>query len=534
MVSCDVSLSLDMATEVPLSSGRTGVRYRSAAEFIPHAEWLCATGVPARACECRYCTHDKFSELSAQGRKSSQNNTNVQSSKRRHLPEKFSRTRSPAKPTPSVSSRASRKSRPNPPSPVPTSESHAGRSPGLSPVDSARMVLAYVRVAAPRIAPNAGCPLPAVVPWPNMHELVWCKLRYPIVWVDLVIDFWPGIIKAAPKGPDGYLVTLLGNTRDVDISLHAILPYQAYRVEEDILCKLQSTRRKQLRTVPLDLEEYGGVEMDVSRFSIISSAFLFALSFSVHLATAWSWSANSETPGSVSTSTRSQPMRYTLRSQKHREERYGVLWWGPERIEERQLVQLKLSPDAIFTDPNVPVAPALATYPTGLDRPIFLQIHSIFYRQNSQKRGDCLIGPVVAGAIFDLVDEDQYGTGDRVTAQTHHLCIVPPALDKGQHQGLPSPPNGKIFRPLLKESYEIVLPVTVISCRYYLGIAEENISKHTPLTSAECGKCNPIKPTTFRATRAKMLEYAYEMSRKQARSARRDGDRMSGFTESAG
>jgi hypothetical protein len=118
---------------------------------------------------------------------------------------------------------------------------------------------------------------------------------------------------------------------------------------------------------------------------------------------------------------------------------------------------------------------------------------------------------------------------------------TPPELDQGRHQDLPYPPDGKVFHPLLKESYEIVLPVTVISGRYYWGVAKENISKHIPgpLTGVECGKRNAIKPIHFRAARANMLEYAYEMSRNQTSQipeslmARVD-DHMEGFTEFVG
>lgn len=394
------------------------IRYRSAAEFMPHADWLCTTEQPARTCSCRYCLRNMFDERSVQGGENSHNKDNTRCSEQGRSLGK-STPRCSAKSTPSVSSRASRRSHSNPPIRTSTPKKSADCPRDSLPADGAKTVLACVRVAVSKSLPSADGALLAAVPWPTMHELVWCKLQHPIVWVDVVIDFWPGIIKAAPLGQDECLVTLLGNIRDVRVSLQAMVPYQAHRVEEATIRKLQPTRRKRIRAALLDLEEYGGTVMDDSRFSTISSAFLFAISFSVHLATMWSWTANSEITGPVSASTRSLPRRYALRSQKHKEERYGVLWWGPERIEERQLVQLKMSPSAIFTNPDTPTASVFTAYPTGLDQPIFLQIHSMFYRQKPQKKGDHLVGPVVAGMIFDLVDESQYGTRSR-SAQANH------------------------------------------------------------------------------------------------------------------
>ena len=219
--------------------------------------------------------------------------------------------------------------------------------------------------------------------------------------MDGVIDLWPGIIKASPKGSGGYLVTLIGNTHDVFISLYAMVPYQAFRADEAMLRKLQPPRRKCVHTTLLNLEEYAEVEMDDDRFSTVSLAFSFAIAFSAHLATAWSWSANPDAAGS-------RPVKYALRSQTHKEKRYDVLWWGPECIEERQLVRLKMTSGAIFTDPNSPTVPALANYPVGPDQPLFLQVHSIFYHQK-RGQGRERLGPVVAGSMFDLVDENQYG-----------------------------------------------------------------------------------------------------------------------------
>ena len=62
-----------------------------------------------------------------------------------------------------------------------------------------------------------------------------------------------------------------------------------------------------------------------------------------------------------------------------------------------------------------------------------------------------------------------------------------------------------------------MLPIAVIGGRYYRGIAAVDTSKCVSALTAdkEGGKYGPIKPTKFQGTRAKMLEYAYEMSRKQ-------------------
>lgn len=491
------------------SPGRKDVRYRSAAEFMPHAEWLYTTEQPARTCGCRYCPRDKSDKRSVPKGKGSHHEGKLQRPKPRPLPENLSRARRPAQPIPRISSRAGRGSHSKPLSVTSTSKDRTGSSPDLLPSHGAKKVLGCVRVAVPKGSYSNGGTILTIASWPTMHELVWCKLEHSVIWIDAIIEFWPGIIKESPKGPEGYLVTLLGNTRDIHVSLHAMLPYQSYQVEEAMLHKLQSAGRRRARTTLLDLEEYSRVEMDDSRFSSISSAFSFAISFSVHLATVWSWAVNPETGSSVPPSSISRPVAYHLRSQKHTEKQYSILWWGPERIEIQQMVRLKMSTSAISIDPDVLTTPVLASYPTELDEPTFLQIHSISYRQKSQKTGDRLTGPVVAGAIFDLVDENPSGT--RSCCGPKHCSSLSLGLDKGRYENLPSPPLGKVFRPWLKENYEIVLPVTVIGNRYHRGTAEEGISKHaqTSLTSMECVKRNSIKPITFQPTRAKMLECAY-------------------------
>ena len=244
-------------------------------------------------------------------------------------------------------------------------------------------------------------------PWPAVHELIWCKLRHPIVWADVVIDLWPGIIKTIPDDSGDYTVTLLGNTQDSFVPLHAMVPYQTFRMDNAVISKLQLTRRK--RTTLLNLEEYEGVEMDDDRFSTVSSAFSFAITFSTCLATVWSLATNKGVEGSGSTNSGSRPVRYALRSREHKEERFDVLWWGPERIGERQFVQLKMTSSAIFPGPSPPTVPALVEYPIGSGGPAFLKIHSIFHHRKSWQGRERFTGPAVAGAIFDLVDETQYG-----------------------------------------------------------------------------------------------------------------------------
>ena len=409
-------------------SGKKNVRYRSAAEFMPHAEWLCTVEPPARACECRHCPRDKVYENPTQERKGPHRKNNAQHQKSRSSLGRLPRAGGSAISTSAISSQPNRRLRSNTPDPTSTTNPLKKSSLYPSPVDGDQNLLGCVRVAIHQTTPaTQGAPI-----WPTAHELIWCKLQHSVKWTDVTIDFWPGVIKAGPEELDRYLVTLLGSTHDLRFPLHALMPYRLYRVEETVLQKLQSAHKKRARPTLLNLEEYMRVDMDEHRFSTISSAFLFAISFSDHLATAWSWTANqtASSASSASSTSTSRPTRYCLRSQKRGEERFSVLWWGPERIEVRQLVQLKVSTAAIFIDPDILSAPTLATHPTEPDQPVFLQIHSMSYRRKSEKKGDHLTGPVVAGAIFDLVDESQYGTGLHCGPR-HHLYLPQGSIKSG-------------------------------------------------------------------------------------------------------
>ncbi|KAF9644160.1 hypothetical protein BDM02DRAFT_3131943 [Thelephora ganbajun] len=372
-----------------------------------------------------------------------------------------------------------------------TTDDSPHRARRSSLVADSHSILACVRVAAPIVAPSADVNLHLASAWPILHELVWCKLRQPIARVEILVDFWPGLIKEGTNGSNEYLVTLIGITHNVSISLDVMVPYRAYQMGENLIRGIQRCCRGETRIRLFNLDRYLRTEMDDNRFAVVSAAFLFAIAFSEHLATVWSWTSKSNIDDP--------------RSRRSKEEKYDVLWWGPECIERRQLVQLKMPRDAISIGEDASAAPPLTgNCPAGLERPAFLQIHSISYWPKSQRTGGSVTGPVVVGMVFELADEHQY--------------------DQGRYQDLPPPPDGKVFRPLLKEGYEIVLPVTVLCGRYYCELDPSNTLNDNSapnvrlksLVGTGSVKRSSITPTTFCATRAKMVEHAYGKGRSSA------------------
>ena len=92
-------------------------------------------------------------------------------------------------------------------------------------------------------------------------------------------------------------------------------------------------------------------------------------------------------------------------------------------------------------------------------------------------------------------------------------CFLTQEPDHSGSSDLPPPPCGKAFRPLLKEGYEIVLPVTVLGGRYY---GSSRGPENDLVLDIQAGSLDPIAPTTFYSTRAKMAEHAYTAGRQQA------------------
>ena len=218
----------------------------------------------------------------------------------------------------------------------------------------------------------------------------------------VVIDMWPGIIKEDNDGSDQYLVTLIGVTNNELVSMDAMVPYRAHRTAETLISGIRQLCRGQTRIKFLNLDRYLGRELDKNRSTVVSSAFLFATAFSEHLATVWSWKLKSNVVDPSSVRPAPSRSRYPLRLRKTTTE-YDALWWGPECIEKRQLVQLKMSRDVI-SDPS-----PTTDHSAGLEESVFLQIHSISCLPKSRRAGESIAGPVIAGMVFELTDGHQCG-----------------------------------------------------------------------------------------------------------------------------
>jgi len=363
---------------------------------MPHALWLWAmadTADPPPSCQCRHCLQDK----GAVRRKESSSQKSrklVKSATSRSLPNR----RSSAKLSGATQSHL----------PKVTTVALPHRTRRSSLIADGQSILARVRISAPIAAPSPDAH--SVNTWPILHELVWCKLQRPIAWAEVLIDFWPGIIKEDIDGSNEYLVTLIGITHNVSITPGSMMPYRAHRVGETLVCVFQRCCRGETRVRLLNLDRCLRTELDDNLFSVVSSAFLFAITFSERLATLWSWTSKSNITDRGPVVAAPSQSRYALRSRRSKTEQYDALWWGPECIERGQLVQLKMSQDVISISEDLSVAPPLTTnHSAGPGRPTFLQIFSITHRQKSQRIEGSLAGPVVAGMIFELTDEHQDG-----------------------------------------------------------------------------------------------------------------------------
>lgn len=87
------------------------------------------------------------------------------------------------------------------------------------------------------------------------------------------------------------------------------------------------------------------------------------------------------------------------------------------------------------------------------------------------------------------------------------------------------PPKGNVFYPLLKEGFEVVVPIVFISGRYYPEILEQGAIQGPPpqeearlmaLTGLVHSADTVIGPTVYKVTRAQMVEFAYKEGKERA------------------
>ena len=245
----------------PAFSGWENVWYHSATEFMTHALWLSAKtnaknpNLPP-SCQCHHCFQDRDA---TQGKE---------------LLSQKSVAQKPIKSTTSLS-------HPNKRSTMKLSSSHLPKNtPDDSPchtlqgsITNNRSIITCVHVVAPTTVPGATMSAHLTHLWPILHELVWCKLLQPIARAEVVIDLWPRIVKEGIDESSKYMVTLIGITHNVLISLDGMMPYQVYQMEAALIRGIQQCCWEETRVRHLNLDWYLRTKLDDNRFAVASSAF---------------------------------------------------------------------------------------------------------------------------------------------------------------------------------------------------------------------------------------------------------------------
>ena len=395
----------------------TGLRegyFRSAGEFLPHASWLMKGGTePSTPCTCRFCSKLRSATAGATSPWPTAPAPRLPSTSRTLpgiVPEELTTGSPPSPPT-----RSAGDDRANPAPPQPPTGDGVRRSKRIQAnrnLAQAPRIIAYcARIPTPvDVSTSAYNHQSPTGMWPIRHELVWCKLRKPIGGFNTIINFWPGIIKRHEERSAGTIfhVSPLGNKYDIPFKLDHLLPYQAYRMEGNLVRELHRHAKGSSRITLLNLEKASGTKLDDHRLSIISSTCIFAIEFCQQLSTVWSCTIDQGFHQPSSSTQRPQregePGLQTLQHSWRKE--YNTLWWGPERIQSQQMVRLKVPLSSVHLNrgtSNVQFAQGVeGGGPTAL---VFLKVRSIFSESLEVRKDVPSTSPFISGGLFALISE---------------------------------------------------------------------------------------------------------------------------------
>jgi len=463
-------------------------RFRSPAEFAPHAFWLLNDlSLECINCLCKYC-----------GKKPTRTVKRSESIISRPT-------------TPSLVTRAQRISR--------TSSSLTQTS--RTSVGKEAKRLFRVSKAPRDVDPNGPRPSPSDTEGGSFYrngEIVWLVLNNPVMLdyadgaVDgFVIRFWPCIIEMCEDHesrlgvPCDHQTAVIAPPRIrlfsglvYHVPQHHILPFWAHSPDELWIQKLRLQTHKTL----LDVQDaFAGFSRVLGSQSDEETALAFTtgdlLSYFLHdievtseVVRSWSTSPGTS-PRSGGEPIPAYPHTSVTPALCHE------LWWGAERIMLGDLIRLKipesklgkLGADRILFIPGPLPEPSAEATPAGgsemEDAQLFFKLRSLAIIDG--RNGRALHG---FGGLYRLVP---VGPG-----------LLPPLTGDGRPV-LPCPPEGLTFQPVLQDGWEIELSLHYIDGRYYPRIQEflpesSGVDAYVleVLEGLLCWKAPPSRPIYFK------------------------------------
>ena len=362
----------------------------------------------------------------------------------------------------------------------------------------------------------------------RIGEVVWCQIEPPFISsdnADLVIDFWPSIVRETrthitiPGGRSDsnirdygaqqstrYKLQLLGVLHCCVMPESELLPYLGYISPEHLLLHAQQQAPPSNVTSPelYELSDFyplaestfvsdppiPNAPQDYQPPKFVSATFeralvSWALAIQVAAQIAGDWTFSDEydiklrftelaTPPPLSASTSQAPLPPRLEPKPVTEQRYQGIWWGGERIWESELVRLQTSRS------SVNIAELLPASPGAEDRTVFALVNGMFIEAtHDNKAKGKICGPLLELAEESFVDPNPVDESTQVHVPT---VLSGPAGTPvsgpgsgalpvpGMRYAVPPAPNGFKWRCITPPGYEASIDIGLVSGRYYADL----------------------------------------------------------------
>ena len=377
------------------------------------------------------------------------------------------------------------------------------------------------------------------------QELIWYILDKPLritvpscPEMDCTIRLWPGVLRTIDRPPPpaankhektedatvSYLVTIPSVRRTYLVPQTSVIPFQAYRLNEDLLVELRSMDKE----VPLNevdhafdpLPRSSTLETPVSLETATESSPLELLLADVRITkrVAYFWTATDDhsppdpnepkptvlPPPSLQGS--SQHVVKSLTPSGGSTDRgYRGLWWGAERVWVGDLLRLS------FPENQLDYA--------RIDPSYFA--NGVHAERLSSEGGHVFLKLSALIPLATEMGNEMYATGRlyKLTRSPTSTPIDQPELE--ENLGLLRPPERFSFRPMLSTDIEARFSVNLIKGRYYPRLLSSVDGRSVPdecrtqamegLSSIDSAAKGPVKywegtrETTIDAARSRVL-----------------------------